>query len=205
MIASIVGTLGALGSAIGGSVMAKKQAQKAESELQAQRNYWNNWYNRRYNEDYLQTAEAQRALTKAYEQFQRQVAAVRGRQAVLGGTEESVASTMEAANRGLADTMSQIAAQGTARKDRIEDTYNTQQSRIADMYMNMYNNRANAVSQAAGNAAQGFTNFAMADLSSHLNTGKGIFGNQFKKGNTTANNNIRPVYTLNPTVLGYHL
>lgn len=181
MFASIAGAaLGAVSSIVGAS-QAKKQAQKAEAELAGQRNYWNNWYNRRGHEDYLQTAEAQRALTKAYEQFQRQVAAARGRQAVMGGTEESVASTMEAANQGLADTMSQIAAQGTARRDRIEDTYNTAQGRIADMYMNMYNNRANAISQAASNASQGFTNLAMADLSSHLNTNKGIWGDQFRR------------------------
>ena len=108
------------------------------------------------------------------------MAAARGRQAVMGGTEESVASTQEAVNRGLADTMGNIAAQGTARKYRIEDTYNNVRRSIANQYMDMYNNRANAISQAASNASQGFTSLAMADLSPHLNTGKGIFGDQFK-------------------------
>jgi len=173
--------LGAVSSIVGAS-QAKKQAKKAEAQLEQQKKQNQDWYNRRYNEDYTQTAEAQRALTLAREEAQRQLAAARGRQAVMGGTEESVASTQEAVNRGLADTMSQIAAQGTARKDKIEDSYLSADRSIANQYMQMYNNRANAVSQAASNASQGFTNFAMADLSAHLNTGKGIFGDQFRRG-----------------------
>lgn len=174
--------LGAVTS-IAGSFAAKKQARKAEAQLAQQKKQNEDWYNRRYNEDYTQTAEAQRALTLAREEAQRQLAAARGRQAVMGGTEESVAATQEAVNKGLADTMSQIAAQGTARKDAVESTYLNKKDSIAQQYMNLYNNRANAVSQAAGTAAQGFTDFAMADLSSHLKTGKGIFGDRFKWGN----------------------
>lgn len=170
-------------SSIFGSIAARRQAKKAEAELEQQRKNNEDWYRRRYNEDYTQTAEAQRALTLAREEAQRQMAAARGRQAVLGGTEESVAATQEAVNRGIADTMSQIAAQGTARKDAIESTYLGKRDSIAQQYMNMYNQRAQNISQAAGNASQGFMNFAMADLSSHLNTGKGIFGAQFRRNN----------------------
>lgn len=172
--------LSAVSSLVGAS-QAKKQAKKAEAQLEQQKKQNEDWYNRRYNEDYTQTAEAQRALTLAREEAQRQLAAARGRQAVMGGTEESVAATQEAVNRGLADTMSGIAAQGTARKDAIENTYLGKRDNIAQQYMNLYNGRANAVSQAASNASQGFTNFAAADLSAHLNTGKGIFGDQFRR------------------------
>lgn len=173
--------LGAV-SSIAGSVAAKKQAKKAEAQLEAQKKQNEDWYNRRYNEDYTQTAEAQRAITLAREEAQRQLAAARGRQAVMGGTEESVAATQEAVNRGLADTMSQIAAQGTARKDAIESAYLGKKDSIAQQYMNLYNTRAQNISAAASNASQGFMNFAMADLSSHLNTGKGLFGDKFKSG-----------------------
>jgi len=181
MWGAIAGAALGAASSIAGSFAARKQAKKAEAQLEQQKKANEDWYARRYNEDYTQTAEAQRALTLAREEAQRQIAAARGRQAVMGGTEESVAATQDAVNRGIADTMSQIAAQGTARKDAIENTYLGKRDSIAQQYMTMYNNRANAVSQAAGNAAQGFTNFAMADLSSHLNTGKDLFGWQFKK------------------------
>lgn len=181
MWGAIAGAALSATSSIIGSARAKKQAEKAEAQLDLQRKQNEDWYNRRYNEDYTQTAEAQRALTLARENAQQQLAAARGRQAVVGGTEESVAATQEAVNRGLAETMSGIAAQGTARRDAVEDTYLRNRGTISQQYMQMYNNRANAVSQGASNASQGFTNFAMSDLSAHLDTGKGIFGDQFRK------------------------
>lgn len=181
MWGAIAGAALSAATQIGGAIAAKKQAKKAKAVLEEQKKQNEDWYNRRYNEDYTQTAEAQHAMTLAREEAQRQLAAARGRQAVMGGTDESVAATQEAVNKGLADTLSGIAAQGTARKDAIENTYLAKRDNIAQQYLNMYNQRANAVSQAAGNAAQGFTDFAMADLSSHLKTGKGIFGDRFKK------------------------
>lgn len=181
MWGAIAGAALSAATQIGGAIAAKKQAKKAEAQLEQQKKQNEDWYNRRYNEDYTQTAEAQRALTLAREEAQRQLAAARGRQAVMGGTEESVAATQEAVNKGVADTMSSIAARGTARKDAIENTYLGKRDSIAQQYMNLYNQRANAVSQAAGNAAQGFMDFAGADLASHLMNNKGIFGDQFKK------------------------
>ena len=181
MWGAIAGAALSAATNIFGAARAKQQAKKAEAQLEQEKKNNENWYNRRYNEDYTQTAEAQRALSLAREEAQRQLAAARGRQAVMGGTEESVAATQEAVNKGIADTMGQIAAQGTARKDAVDSAYMGQRSKIANQYMDMYNNRANAISQAAGNSAQGFMNFAMADLSSHLKTGKGLFGDTFKK------------------------
>jgi len=181
MWGAIAGAALSAASSIGGAIAAKKQAKKAKAELDQQRRENEDWYNRRYNEDYTQTAEAQRALTLARDEAQRQLAAARGRQAVMGATDESVAAAQEAVNDGLADTMSQIAAQGTARKDAIDSSYRTTRSNLANQYMQLYNNRAAAVSQAAGNAAQGFMDFAAADLSSHLKTNKGIFAKRFDK------------------------
>ncbi len=172
--------LGAVSNIVG-AARAKKQAKKAEAQLEQQKKLNDDWYNRRYNEDYSQSAEAQRALTLAREESQRQLAAARGRQAVMGGTDESVASTQEAVNSGLADTMGNIAAQGTARRDAIEDRYLSTGNSIAQQYMQLYNNRAQAISQAASNASQAFNNFVGADISAHLNTVKGFFGDYFRR------------------------
>lgn len=157
MWGAIAGAAASMITQLAGSIAASKQAGKAKAILDAQKKQNEDWYNRRFNEDYTQTAEAQRAITLAREEAQRQLAAARGRQAVMGGTEESVAATQEAVNKGLADTMSQIAAQGTARKDAIEATYLQTKDSLAKKYIDMYNQRAQQVAQAASNAAQSFS------------------------------------------------
>ena len=69
-----------------------------------------------------QRADAQRILTKTEEAFRNRNRAAQGAAAVMGGTEESVASTKAANSQALADATSQIAVNAEARKDQIEKT-----------------------------------------------------------------------------------
>ena len=121
--------MGLIGSAIGaagsifGGISASKAMKKIKSNVEAQRQKNQNWYDRRYNEDYTQRADAQRILTQTEESIKNRNKQAAGIQAVMGGTDESVAATKEANSKALADATSQIAAQADARKDNIEATY----------------------------------------------------------------------------------
>ena len=63
--------------------------------------------------------------------------AAAGTQAVMGGTEESVAATKAANANALADTAAQIAVAGANRKDNIESQYITRKGAINDKLNNL--------------------------------------------------------------------
>lgn len=123
MFGSLVGAgLSAVGGIFGG-ISASKAMKKVKKNLQAQKQANQNWYDRRYNEDATQRADAQRILTRTEESILNRNRQAAGAQAVMGGTEESVAAAKAANNAALAEAASQIAVNGEARKDRIEQTY----------------------------------------------------------------------------------
>lgn len=154
MIGSLVGAgLSAVGSIFGG-ISASKAMKKVKSNLQAQKKQNEDWYNRRYNEDATQRADAQRILTKTEEAIRNRNRAAAGTQAVMGGTEESVAAAKAANNEALADATSQIAAGAEARKDQIEQNYQQRDSQLDEALNNLEINKAQAISSAMQGMAQ---------------------------------------------------
>lgn len=131
MIGALIGAAVSIGSQIYGGIKARKAAQKQADALANEKAENTAWYNRRMNEDVTQRADAQRVLRLAEESIRRRNKEAAATQAVVGGTEESVAATKEANAKALADATSQIAAAGEARKDSIEDSYRNQQHNIA--------------------------------------------------------------------------
>ncbi len=130
MIGSLVGAgLSAVGSIFGG-ISASKAMKKVKKNLQAQKQANQDWYDRRYNEDATQRADAQRILTMTEESIKNRNRQAAGAQAVMGGTEESVAAAKAANNQALADATSQIAVNAEARKDQIEQTYQQKDAQI---------------------------------------------------------------------------
>lgn len=120
---SILGTaVGAAGSIFGG-LAASKAMKKVKNNLNQQRQDNLDWYNRRYNEDATQRADAQAMLTRVQEDIRTRNRQAAGMQAVMGGTDESVAAAKAANNEALAATTSNIVVNGEARKDAIESAY----------------------------------------------------------------------------------
>lgn len=154
LFGSIVGgALGAVGSIFGG-ISASKAMKKVKKNLQAQKQANEAWYNRRYNEDATQRADAQRILTMTEESIRNRNRQAAGTQAVMGGTEESVAAEKAANNEALAEAASRIAVAGDSRKDQIEQTYQQNDARLNDALNNMEIGKAQAISQAAQGVAQ---------------------------------------------------
>ena len=91
------------------------------------------------------------------EQTKNRNRAAKGRQAVMGGTEDSTTAVKEANNKTLADTTSQIVAANEARKDAIEQQYQRNKRSIQGQQMQMEAEKsadtANVVAGVAGTAA----------------------------------------------------
>lgn len=152
----LIGTaIGAAGSIFGG-VSASKAIKNMKKNVQRQMKENQDWYDQRYNEDSTQRADAQRVLTMTEESIKNRNKQAAGTQAVMGGTDESTAAAKAANNQALADTMSQINANGEARKDAIEQQY---LSRKADLN-NQLNQLEMGKAQAITGAVQGVTQAA---------------------------------------------
>lgn len=163
MIGGIIsGAMKGIGSIFGG-IAASKAMKKVEQNLKQQQQENQDWYDRRYNEDATQRADAQRMLAMTNELIKKQNKSAAGTQAVMGGTEESVAATKAANAQTMADTASQIAVAGAQRKDNIENQYmsrkDTINKQLNDMQTQKANNiisAVNGVSSAAGDIASLF-------------------------------------------------
>lgn len=154
LVGSIAGgALGAVGSIFGG-ISASKAMKKVKKNLQAQKKANQDWYDRRYNEDATQRADAQAILTRTEESIKNRNRQAAGVQAVMGGTEESVAAAKAANNEALAQATTNIAVNGEARKDQIEQTYQQKDAQIDDALNNLEINKAKAISSAVQGVAQ---------------------------------------------------
>ena len=139
--------LGAVGSIFGG-ISASKAMQKAKQNVKQQARKNQDWYDRRYNEDATQRADAQRILTLTEENIRNRNRQAAGTQAVMGGTEESVAAAKAANNQALADATAQIAVNGERRKDAIEQQYLERDAELQDKLNDFEIGRAEAISGA---------------------------------------------------------
>lgn len=154
MIGGLVGAgLSAVGSIFGG-ISASKAMKRVKKDLQQQKQENQNWYDRRYNEDFTQRADAQRILTKTEDDIRARNQQAAGAQAVMGGTEESTATTKAVNNQALAEAASQMAAGSEARKDRIEATYQQRDAQLSDALNNMEINKGQAISNTAQGVSQ---------------------------------------------------
>ena len=151
-----LGALGAATSILGGlsSANAAKRAEKLRQEQDAKNAAW---FNKRYNESFIDTAAGRNAIRQAIDYGKRQTQRAEGAAAVTGGTDAAVAQAKEGANRMVGDTIGNLAAQDTARKEQAVETYLGQQERSTAQQM------ANEKAKAAGiaQAAQGASNAMM--------------------------------------------
>ena len=157
MIGALIGAGLGLASSIAGGIANRKARKKQEQMLAQQQRDNQAWYDRKYNEDPTKRADTVRLLTQMQEQIKNRNRAAKGRQAVMGGTEDSTTAVKEANNKTLADTTSQIVAANDARKDNIEQQYMNRKNQLQNQQMGIEAEKAadtaNAVAGVAGTAA----------------------------------------------------
>lgn len=167
----IAGLLGA-GASLYGSWKSGKQSADADANaknaMDAQKAANDAWWAQKQSENYMDTLESQAAIAKARELAAEQMANARGVQAVMGGTDASVAVAQKSANKMLADTISGMAVQQTARKDAAEQMYLNQNNALSNQMINYYSQKS-ANNAAAGSSALG----ALGQIGSALITAFG--------------------------------
>lgn len=154
------GTLaGAAVSAAGsiyGAIKANNAMRDLKKSVEADKQRNEAWYNRRYNEGATQRADAQRLLSKTEDTMRDRMRAANGIAATTGATEESRQATAAANAAMMGDTAAQIAANGEARKDAIEQQYMSRNDALQGQLNTIKSNKAAGIAQASqGVAAAG--------------------------------------------------
>lgn len=177
MVGAIIGAALTAASAIAGGISnsARRRAVKRLRGQQLRDNQ--TWYNQEYNADATQRADAARLLTQMKEQLQERTKAARGRQNVIGGTEDSTTATKEGNNSTIVDTTSKIYASNQARKDNISDEYRKTKAEIQGQQMaDEANAEGNTAETAKTVAAVG------AQIANAVDSGEGKSGKSPKAG-----------------------
>lgn len=158
MLGTAIGAGLKIAGSIFGGIKASKAMRKYKAQINQQKQENKSWYDRRYNEDATQRAEAQAVLSNLREHLKRNSENTAGTQAVIGGTEESVAAQKAADANAMSNAVSNINAMGEARKDAIEQQYQQREenlnAQLGNLEVNRAQNIANAV-KGVGNAAAG--------------------------------------------------
>lgn len=160
MLGSLIGAGLGVASSIFGGISARKARRKQERMLAQQEQENQAWYDRKYNEDPTKRADTVRLLTQMQEQIKNRNKAAKGRQAVMGGTEDSTTAVKEANNKTLADTTSQIVAANEARKDAIEGQYQARKDAIQNKRMGLEAEKAADTASVAAGVAGTAANIA---------------------------------------------
>lgn len=157
-----------IGSSLFGANKAKKAARRAQAENQYRTNAEKAWYDKNYNTDYLDTKAGQNLMRRAQEVQDEYIRKADGAAAVGGGTAASVAQAKESANKAMGDTIANIAAQDTSRKQHVEDAHLANTQQLSRERQQIEQQKAQATSDAAQNASNAMFNFGVNQLGSEL-------------------------------------
>ena len=176
-IATAAMLAGSVASSLFGASKAKKAARKAQAENTYRSNAEKAWYDKEYNTDYLDTKAGQNLMRRAQEVQDNYVRKADGAAAVGGGTAASVAMAKEQANKAMGDTIANVAAQDTARKQQVSDQHQQNVMQLSRERQQIEQDKANATSQAAQNMSNALMSAGVNQLGSQLEGGKGLNSN----------------------------
>lgn len=193
-----------IGSSLFGANKAKKAARRAQAENQYRTNAEKAWYDKNYNTDYLDTKAGQNLMRRAQEVQDEYIRKADGAAAVGGGTAASVAQAKESANKAMGDTIANIAAQDTSRKQHVEDAHLANTQQLSRERQQIEQQKAQNTSDAAQNASNALFNFGVNQLGSELEGAK-TQNNSKLGGSASANDNKNVTQTpkVSPTAIAY--
>ncbi len=147
--------LGALsaGTSVAGGLLSRNAAKKAARQVRYRKNAEKAWYDKEYNTDYIDTKAGQNLMRRAQEVQDKYVKRAEGAAAVGGGTDASVALAKENANKAVGDTVANVAAQDTARKQRVADQHLANTNAISAQSQQVEQSKADATAEAAQGAS----------------------------------------------------
>lgn len=172
-IGAAIGAAASIASGIASAVTANKQAKRAQAEADKSEALLQDWYDSQMGTNILDRADTLSMLkmyrdTMDEENRKFQTNAIKG-----GASEEAKVAYAQKQNKGYADAISRIAAQGQLRKDQVTDAYMQGMRGIHD-------NRANAFMQSGQTMANAISKIG-SGLTSALGSVKwGQGKNQYK-------------------------
>lgn len=185
-----------IGSSLFGANKAKKAARRAQAENQYRTNAEKAWYDKNYNTDYLDTKAGQNLMRRAQEVQDEYIRKADGAAAVGGGTAASVAQAKESANKAMGDTIANIAAQDTSRKQHVEDAHLANTQQLSRERQQIEQQKAQNTSDAAQNASNALFNFGVNQLGSELEGTKTQNSNKLANSTPTLDNkNVTDIST----------
>lgn len=172
--------LGALsaGTSVAGGLLSRNAAKKAARQVKYRRNAEKAWYDKEYNTDYIDTKAGQNLMRRAQEVQDKYVKRAEGAAAVGGGTDASVALAKENANKAVSDTIANVAAQDTARKQRVADQHLANNNVISAQSQQVEQSKADATAGAAQGASNAAASAAI------------LVGSQPNKANAVSDNKL---------------
>lgn len=193
-----------VGSSLFGANKAKKAAKRAQAENQYRTNAEKAWYDKNYNTDYLDTKAGSNLMRRAQEVQDEYIRKADGAAAVGGGTAASVAQAKESANKAMGDTIANVAAQDTARKQHVEDAHLANTQQLSRERQQIEQQKAQATSDAAQNASNAMFNFGVNQLGSELEGAKTQNSNKLGgSANANDNKNVTQTPKVSPTAIAY--
>ena len=149
LLAGIMGGLGLIGGILGQQESAAAN-RKAQRLLNKQKKDNENWYRIQKNSDYTLRADVQAAINKQRELLNERYKAAEKSAVVSGATDEAIAAQKEASANAMANTMADVAAAGAEHKDRVEQQYLANKSKLEGEQINLDRERAAQNSAAVG-------------------------------------------------------
>ena len=187
-IATAAMLAGSVASSLFGANKAKKAARRAQAENTYRTNAEKAWYDKEYNTDYLDTKAGQNLMRRAQEVQDNYVRKADGAAAVGGGTAASVAMAKEQANKAMGDTIANVAAQDTARKQQVSDAHQQNVMQLSRERQQIETDKANATSQAAQNMSNALMQAGVNHLGSQLESGKAVNNSDLSNPTPTLDN-----------------
>lgn len=168
MVGSIIGGVLSIGGAVAGGIASSNAAKRAANITRQQQAKNRAWYEYNMNTPYTQRADALASIKKAREIFMERNKNASQTAAVSGATDEAAARQKEDANKVIEDTMTNIAAQGAAHKDQVEESYMNRDAQLAEQQRQTEIAKANAIAGAASQVTKAGASIAAVDADGGL-------------------------------------
>lgn len=138
-----------LGNIFGGSAN-----RKARNLVDEQITDLTSYRDTQINRDPLKSNVGKNIMRRALDSAKERSKTIESNASITGASDESVIAQKEGVQKGLSDTMSNIASYATVREDQIEGRYRSNLSNLLGQKVNMLGNQAQSASNLASNAGE---------------------------------------------------
>ena len=167
---AIIAAAAAIGSTIYSGAKSAAANRKAQAQLNAEKAQTEAERRRKMNEDYIDTAAGQRLISVANSEADKIYKREAGAAAMTGATERT-AMAKEYGNNLVGNAIADIAASDTARKDRIDADYRSQERALAQQQIALDQQKALDQAQAGSQLISGLGSAAAAYAGTYMGQG----------------------------------